>query len=140
MHDDFERLKRKNFDGYLRKPVLRYDLFSELSNFLEYDEVEHSNQEEKVVSLSSKAKLNIATILNSLHVEIAPLHEQALKSNNISDIKRMASSIHSLAVEYEVEILQHYTSELYEAIDAFDILKMEQLLESFSEIEKKLAS
>lgn len=39
MKDDFERLKRDNFDAYLRKPVLKADLINELCKFLPFDQV-----------------------------------------------------------------------------------------------------
>lgn len=138
MQDDYEQLKGENFDAYLRKPVLRRELFSELCNFLEYKQVKISNKEKKIV-LSDKAKLNIANILDAIEVEIVPLHKLALKSNNIADIKTMASKVRSLGLEYEVELLEIYASQLYEAIDAFDISKMERLLQDFSDIEKDLS-
>jgi len=50
----------------------------------------------------------------------------------------MAFNIRSLASEYEIEILEKYTTQLYEAIDAFDIMKLEQMLQNFKEIEKSL--
>ncbi|MCD6433158.1 MAG: transporter substrate-binding domain-containing protein [Sulfurimonas sp.] len=138
MQDDYDRLKGENFDAYLRKPVLRRELFSELCNFLEYKQVKVVKEEKRII-LSDKAKLNIANILDAIEVEIVPLHKLALKSNNIADIKTMASKVRSLGLEYEVEILEVYASQLYEAIDAFDISKMEQLLQDFSDIEKDLS-
>jgi len=139
MQDEYERSKRKNFDGYLRKPVLKYDLFVELSRFLEYDEKVSSGEKEKeVIVLSEKAKLNIGLILDSLHDEIFPILEKAAKSNNIAEIKNLASKIHALAAKYEVELLEKYASEFYSAVDTFDILKMQQLLNNFRNVEKEL--
>ena len=138
MKDDYERLKRDSFDGYLRKPVLRYDLFVELGKFLEYDEVSTKIDEDKSITLSDKARLNISIILNTLHDEIYPLYEKILKNNNMTDIKEFASQIRSLAYKYEIEILQKYAGKLYNAVDTFDILKMQTLLNDFKDIEKEL--
>ena len=138
MKDDYERLKRDSFDGYLRKPVLRYDLFTELGKFLEYDDISDEIKEDKKVPLSEKAKLNISVILDVLHDEIYPLYEKVMKNNNMSDIKEFASQIHSLAYKYEIEIFEKYSSELYDAVDNFDILKMQALLVDFKELEKEL--
>jgi CheY-like chemotaxis protein len=140
MQDDFERLKRQNFDGYLRKPVLRYDLFLELSRFLKYESVTVSDTQENRVVLSQKATRNITTILHFIESEITPIHKKALQSHNLSDIKEMASKVKAISLQYEVSILQVYASQLYEAIDAFDIIKIEQLLKKFNDIEKELAS
>ena len=140
MEDDYKRLKRENFDGYLRKPVLRSDLFLELSKFLSFDDNVIVQEKDTKILLSEKAKLNIAVILNTIENEISPLHAQVLKSNNIADIKLMSSKIQSLATLYELEVLENYTSKLDEAIDAFDIFKIEELLKDFNDIVKKLAS
>ncbi len=140
MEDNYKRLKRENFDGYLRKPVLRSDLFLELSKFLSFDDNVIVQEKDKKILLSEKAKLNIAIILNTIENEISPLHTQVLKSNNIADIKLMSSKIQSLAGLYDIEILKKYVLKLDEAIDAFDIFKIEELLEDFNDIVKKLAS
>ena len=52
----------------------------------------------------------------------------------------MSSKIQSLAGLYDIEILKKYVLKLDEAIDAFDIFKIEELLEDFNDIVKKLAS
>ena len=140
MQDEHEISKRENFDGYLRKPVFKYDLFRELSHFLAFESKEITKDKQVDFVLNKKAKVNLATILYSLSNEISPLHKQVLKSNNMSQIKEMASRIESLAVEYEIEPLQKYASDLYEALDAFDILKIQTLLHYFSDIERKFYS
>ena len=40
MTEEFNRIKRNNFKGYLRKPVFKADLFAELCKFLPFDEVD----------------------------------------------------------------------------------------------------
>jgi len=66
------------------------------------------------------------------------MHTAVLKSNNITEIQNMASEINELALKYDVEILTQYSSKLYEATDAFDIMKLEELLKEFDSIVKKL--
>jgi hypothetical protein len=53
-------------------------------------------------------------------------------------MKVMAEKIHSLAEEYEIEILTKYADDFFEAIDVFDILKIDFLLKSFEEIQEKM--
>jgi len=140
MKNDFEQLKREHFDGYLRKPVLRYDLFLELSRFLKYRNIEHEVETKQKYLLSEKAQHNIVTILETIETEIRPVYSIALQNHNLADIKEMASSIHTLSQKYEIEILDLYATQLYDAIDAFDIIKIEQLLKKFPDIEKELVS
>ena len=138
MEDDYERLKRKDFDGFLRKPVLRAKLFRELRNFLEYEVIDEELVPADKFTLSKKAKENKIVIVDTLEKEIGSLYEKAIKSNNISDIEAMSKDIKALATKYEISLLDNYASELYQAIDVFDISKLEQLLRQFPEIEKNI--
>ncbi|MFT5661073.1 MAG: two-component system sensor histidine kinase EvgS, partial [Sulfurimonas sp.] len=138
MEDEYEKLKRKNFDDYLRKPVLRNDLFSALSNYLAYERLEVEDQEEEPIPLSDKARNNLQEIQRALAEDILPIHTLALKNNNIQDIKTLASQVSGLASSYDVEVLDIYASKLYEAIDAFDIMKIETLLKDFNFIDEQL--
>jgi hypothetical protein len=139
MQDEHERSKREHFDGFLRKPVLRYKLFYELSKFLPHSIIENKIEEEETIVLSDLAKVNLPTILNILHSEIEPLHAKAIKSNNIADVKKMADAVDTLAEKYDVSVLAQYASNLYEAIDQFDIGSIEVLLKKMLEIEKNLS-
>ncbi len=140
MYDDYERLKDKNFDAYLRKPVLKENLFATLREFLEYDEIDISKLQEVEYKLSKKTEANIDTILNKIDTEIKPILQKALKSNSISDVKTLALKIMDLALEYDIEFMKIYAQKLTNTIDSFDIIQMENLLKNFDDIEKKLAS
>ena len=139
MEDEYERSKREHFDGFLRKPVLKADLYSELSKFLEHEKKERLVQKEDKIVLSDKAKVNLPTVLTLMTQNIMPQCNKALKSNSISDAKMVVLSTKELATKYDVEVLQNYANELYEAVDLFDIMKIESLLKKFNEIEKKLS-
>jgi polar amino acid transport system substrate-binding protein/two-component system sensor histidine kinase EvgS len=140
MQDEFQHIKRENFDGYLRKPVLRYELFLELSRFLKHHSVAHVADSAPHYELSKKALTNMPTIMEIIDTEIRPVYDTALQSNNLADITEMASKIQALALKFDIEILDVYATQLYESIDAFDIIKIEQLLKKFSDIEKELVS
>jgi hypothetical protein len=43
----------------------------------------------------------------------------------------MVSKIKSLAIRYEVESLDKYASQLSEAVDSFDIAKIQKLMDEF---------
>ena len=138
MEDEYERLKRKNFDDYLRKPVLRNDLFSSMSNYLAYERREVEAQVKEHIKLSAKARDNLEKIQKAFEEDIVPIHKLALNNNNIQDIKVLAAKVSNLASSYDVEILDIYASKLYEAIDAFDIMKIEILLKEFNFINEQL--
>lgn len=137
MHDEEDRIKKEHFDGYLRKPVLRRELFNELGRFLAYDEVRNVAEEKSMV-LSSMAQNNMDTILKTLQEEIMPLRNKVLNNNNISQTKELASRLKSLGVRYEVEPLIEFAALLEEAIDLFDIKAIQTLLREYGKIEERL--
>jgi len=139
MEDDYERQKRKNFDGFLRKPVLRENLFMELSNFLQHRLADPKEETQEKLALSEKAQKNMTVILNVLHKDIRPLYEQAKKSNSISDIEVMARAVSELSTTYNIALLDRFASQLFEAIDSFDIARLEHLLSDFEILEEKLS-
>ena len=138
MKDECERIKNEHFDGYLRKPVLRDDLFLELSHHLSYTHVIVDVEEEKMLVLGDNAQKNLHSILLTMEDEIAPLYEQAINSNNITDIKYFTKRVHSMAFKYDIKALKEYVVMIEEAIDSFDIAKMKFLLKEYSHLKTQL--
>jgi CheY-like chemotaxis protein/nitrogen-specific signal transduction histidine kinase len=140
MQNENERIKKENFDAYLRKPVLKEELFHELSNFLAFENIEIQEDEEsqEEFTVSEKVKLNIGVIMNDLETKVSPLHKKAMLSNNISDVKTMNQALQKIAIEYEIEPLKNYADKLNQAIDVFDIATMQTMLKDFENILKKL--
>ncbi len=139
MRDEHERVKSEDFDGYLRKPVLRNELFGAIAAFLEHKSIRKQKEEKsEQVVLSAKAKEQLSTLLSVLNEKVVPLHSKAIDSKNISDIKEMNGAIEKIASEYDVALLQKYAKGMRDAVDIFDIAKMERLLREFSEILERL--
>ena len=140
MDSAFDSSKREHFDGYLRKPVLRAELFGEIGKFLSYRELKAPEGEEALPLLSERAKRHMDTILQQMADDLTPLCENAKRSNSIADIKLFARAVLDLAVKYEIELLERYAQQLHEAVEAFDIARMQLLLRQYKEIEAQLLS
>ena len=140
MLNEFEQKRSEDFDEYLRKPVLRRDLFKTVSLFLEHEHVIHEKEDTTPFVLSEKAAQNLPLILNTLSDDIRPLHVKALHSNKINDIKVLATQIMTLANRYDIELLKTYASKIFEAIDAFDIALLQKLLKDYDGLEKQISS
>ena len=134
MKDEYDKIKSTNFDGYLRKPVLKKDLILELSKFLPYKQKE---QEQRTTideyKLSVKALEHQDEIQKLINQQIKPLQQKAIKSNNIATIKEFIKAVENVANEYELDVVQEYAIKLTEAIDSFDIIETEKLLHNFVE-------
>jgi len=137
--EEEKKAKSAHFDGFLRKPILKYDLFLELSKFLAFDEISMSQKtDNKDFILSKKAKQNSEEIQKSIDEEIKPLYEKALQTHSFSDTKEFNEKLYTLAQEYEIEAVAQYAKKLQESIDVFDIEELEKLLHQFTRMIKKL--
>jgi len=141
MQSEHKKLKSRDFDGYLRKPVLKQELFNELSKFLAFETL--VGQEKSEISenfeLSENAKENLDAIMQTISSEIVPLHLKVLKTNNISDVEKFSKAVKTLASRYEIDFLNRYTEELFEAVDVFDILKIQNLVKEFNTLLKHIS-
>jgi CheY-like chemotaxis protein len=139
MQDEYEKEKSKDFDGYLRKPILRQDLFVELSHFLAYDIVESYTEDisQEVLLLDEYAMQNLTTIIEELTTNTTPLYEKAVQSNSISDIEAFSRAVEQLSNNYTIKPLQEYVLQLNEAIDTFDIIQMQSLLREYKALTEK---
>ncbi|MEA3227827.1 MAG: ATP-binding protein [Campylobacterota bacterium] len=139
MENEFQKIKSNNFNGYLRKPILRRELFEELAKYLEYDEeIETIIQEEEKIVLSSKTEKNRKLIIDTLNNNINILFEKVQKSNNINDTKHFATTLLELSHNYEIEYLKQYAESLIVAIDSFDIMEIKKLLGEYKDQIDKL--
>jgi len=138
MQGTFENKTSEYFDGYLRKPVLKQELFVEMSRFLPHKKVQKEQHKELHLTLSSQMKNNEAALLDTLSKNISSLNEQALKSHNFNDIKAFTKELEDVAQKYNIDIFQKYTQELNEAIAAFDITQIGVLLHKYKDIEKEI--
>ncbi len=130
MQDEHERAKSTHFDGYLRKPVLKADLISELMRFLPFETIEETVVEEPELVLSDDE-------LRALPAAIAELEKlvkncgQISKNNNMSEIKKFAGAVLAIGNRHGIGVVVTYATKLVTDIDSFDIVAIKRSLDSF---------
>lgn len=134
---DYHEMQDEGFDGYLRKPILKQQLFTELTRFLPYKIVQKEKPQPQL-ELTEQNKREMAQILDALSNKATTLHQQALETHNMNKIRDFANVLQGIASRYEVRMLEHYTEKLQEAIDAFDIGEIDALMKQYLELEKQL--
>jgi len=134
MKNEYDEKKSTNFDAYLRKPVLKAELYAELRKFLPFTQMKQEIEEETKISLSESALVNLESIIITLEEEIKELHTTAMRTNNMNDITLFGDALGMIAQEYDVALLETYVSDLKEAIDVFDIARMQRLLNDYGEL------
>ena len=130
---DYDKIKSSHFDGYLRKPVLRSDLFKEICRFLPFQQ-QQSEQLPEILKLNDKALENLETIIHYMESDLHLLWQEAQKSNKISTMNRFAEHINTLADTYQIQTLQEYSAELKAYIKAFDIKNISRCLNRFESL------
>ncbi len=123
MRDDYEQKRRENFTGYLRKPVLKHELITELSKYLshEYKTIE-DNENETLLQINNKALSQQCYGL---------FYEKCIniqKTNAMNDINVFAQSLLSWSNEHDELVLSVFATNLIDACDIFDIQKIKDLL------------
>ena len=131
MKDEYEHIKSKGFDDYLRKPVLRTDLFQMLSTFLKHDVVKLTAEESVSIALSSTEQKALPLVLNKLK-PLAKHLRTIQKNNNMADIRNFANDLSSIGKQHHFKLVSNYADKLIEKIDAFDINGIQLMLNTFS--------
>lgn len=134
MRDDNESEKMHYFDGYLRKPVLRHELVQMLSQFLANDQVNPPREDSDSDDFSGLDNQQLRQLIAALKAEPHEHWQLARQTNSLSDIKRFAQSLKSVAADYPLPALDRFASQLHERIDAFDIQGMQLLLREFDQL------
>jgi len=131
MKDEFDNEKSKNFNAYLRKPILKKNLFTELANFLDFETETKKTQLKKEITFSQKTLDNREIILEQLSESLLQKQKRVLKSNNMNETKEFANELSALASLYDINHLEEYSISLKDAIDIFDIMGIKKLLQNY---------
>ncbi len=137
MKDGHERVKSENFDGYLRKPVSRRELFNSMARFLDHHQLTKEKSQPFDISLSLAEQNVLPEVLKKL--ESMNEHWLVIQANNnISEIKQFSRDLIGIAEQYHFGPLFRYAEQLMEKISSFDVEGIKTLLESFSVFQENL--
>jgi PAS domain S-box-containing protein len=136
MKSDLERLNSL-FDGYLRKPVQKRSLISEIMKFLPFERIEKdaantlvdSKMHEPIESSDIKAEVK-KIFRDEFYQEI----DSQLNSMIIDNLEVLADNLSDFAVQYNVGQLLNKTDELRESIESFDIARIQNCLNSINSL------
>jgi PAS domain S-box-containing protein len=137
---------KKYFDGYLRKPVSRAELYRELMMFLKYTEIrpksvmetEIANPEEENDQQLSLTKEDADTLLQLLNGDLYALWEKANTYQMSDEIEFFAQQVISAGEKTHANRIVNYGKSLGDAVDHFDLEKMDSLLKQFPIMKKNI--
>jgi len=130
-----EKKYGKNFDGYLRKPLSKINLTTELMKHLEYEKIESVEKNEKNKSLTFEESLELPDeIKNELKEKFLPKLKLIQEGLLIEDVLEFSNELIEFALEKNSENLAMYGRSLKTAADEMRITQMNSLMNLFEKI------
>nr|WP_256376186.1 ATP-binding protein [Dolichospermum sp. UHCC 0259] len=138
---DFEELQPLA-QGFLRKPVSRQDLFSELQRLFPPQllvELKSTSQIQTTVSsMSPQALEQLPELIKLLQQEEASVWKTLHQTLLIDQLRAFALRLQNWAEQYKCPDLSEYANTLKNQIDTFDLAHLADTVANFPEISKKL--
>lgn len=129
---------RRAFNGYLRKPFSRAELFGELAAFLprlENVPIDPTAPGDTTVK-RGPVSIAVGTQLHSLLIREYPRVRDGLAT---SDVREFADAISAVAEQAKSRRLREYAQNLRQASESFSVGRLESALEDFPAIVERLA-
>lgn len=130
---------RKLFNGYLKKPISKVELISELMKFLPFTKLKNIHKETITEEGTSQslAELKQNPELLQLLMEKRNLCAELLSDLAIDDIEDFAKEIQNLGDKYQCHALTNWAEQLKNAAIIFDINQITMLFNQLNEVLKE---
>jgi two-component system sensor histidine kinase EvgS len=128
MRDDYEIQRKDNFNGYLRKPVLKKELINELKKHLPFELTKKEETTNEYTENEICINAELAVQIKNEHLSICKKLQQ---NNNLSDIANFATQLNKLSREFNDDNLESFAKKLLTATESFDIKAIKHLLSYF---------
>ena len=137
MVDEFERIKAHNFKGYLKKPILKHELITELSQFLAFKELNQTFAETEKEVISETELIHLPKLLVKLKA-LLPHYDKIADSNNIAEIQHFNQNVLDIGQQYSINLVVEYATSLNDYIDCFNIVGISNSMKAFPQLIAKL--
>ncbi len=134
---DKRKIEAHDFDGNLRKPVSRAELFREIARFLKYrtqDEDGAPDRESIPQAALSDSIAHLAELIGRLEREFTPRWNEFQKKQPIKAVQQFGKDLEELGREHQAKAVTRLGDELIQSVKNFDIRKMRLLLSEFPEL------
>ena len=137
MVSQFEQFNKDNFDGYLRKPVLKAEFINELCKFLPFDEVLEEDESQQKIVLS-EAEIEYLPDAVEMLKKLTEQCKTVSISNNMTLNKMFAEAVMDVTKHHSVSPINYYAEQLSNAIESFEIGAIKGFLNDFPQLINQL--
>lgn len=139
MREDISKIKTGRFDGYLRKPVSKNELFCEVAKYLPHTKMFFNQEKNELLDdIDTIDKLD--EFLDEITHDVQDLFIEARKTNNLSSITMFANELLKVSIKYDITYMINYSQELLDKIDLFEIDAINDLLNKYQKNIEKLVA
>ncbi|MBN1298535.1 MAG: response regulator [Actinobacteria bacterium] len=143
-----EDIKKIKSDGYIRKPVRRHELISEIKKYLHFE----TKYDSKTIDSSGIPKTVTGIKKDKKSMELSPeiknmlengFYNQYLKVKRefiINDIEEFAEKITAFAREHNISLIYQWGKKLSSQAGNFDLENLSSTLDEFEDIAGKIKS
>lgn len=143
--EDQENDYREYFDSYLRKPVLRSELFKELMKFLRFRVVKVEETPPLNIALSAGqikrpvlSGRQINELISLIDGDLKAKWDEAMLYQMSDEIEAFAHKVKSTGETFQINEMIHYGDDLLIFVDNFDLEKMDKSLKIYPKLIKDL--
>jgi len=139
MQEELDKLQNQRFNGYVRKPITRQELFDTLTTYISFEnENEVQDIQEQKEEISIEEIVDLDDYISYINGDILQKYSEAMSKNDMSLITLFANSLLELSTKHNVSYMVKYSQDILEYVDAFDIDAMSSMLEKYEENIKKV--
>lgn len=137
MTNEAARIREAGFDGYLHKPVSREILLGELADYLRHERIDLDSTEEgggreAFTPWHECGGEHQKRVMRALRYSLIPQATSLVDSGDPEALQAFAGELQSQARELGVEELAVFADQLADAVDGFELDRVQQLLEQFA--------
>ncbi|MEQ6886323.1 transporter substrate-binding domain-containing protein [Salicola sp. Rm-C-2C1-2] len=137
MTSEAARIREAGFDGYLHKPVSREILLGELADYLRHERIDLDSTEdgggrEDFTLWHECGEEHQKRVMRVLRYSLIPQATSLVDSGDPEALQAFAEELQTQARELGVEELAVFANQLADAVDGFELDRVQQLLEQFA--------
>lgn len=133
MGEDLEKVRQYGFDGYLRKPVSRQDLFRAMAQFLPLTDGDERSVEQEFTPVDIPST-QLHPFLTAIDNELMPQWQAVKDKGDFDLIAEFSDHLHQLASSHAIQPIIDFAAQLREHVLSFDIIEVDILMKQFPDI------
>jgi len=131
MKSEKAEIIQKGFDSFIAKPISKEEIQDVFINFLSYESIEKKDADENIIKNELYLKNDEIQIVKQ---EFLQNIEDTQRSGKLDDMKVLSHNINKFAEQNNITSLVSWSKELDEALEIFDIQKLEILFINLKKI------